>query len=390
MAESTLSLTLLRAHQIIREKLGLSQPYSTGTITIASGVVTLSGTGAAWPANAANSDLFHNGSLYRILTRNSTLQVTIQNTGVTDATPRAFISGENLAATHRVIERGLRRFVNPVALDGDSPHQWRFLRPVHYLTTSPPYSTGTITVVSGAVTGSGTTFPSTSANGWELVAGGGVYEVATYASGTSITLVDTSVNLAAGTAYTLVRPGYDLPDNWGDLIGKLHYKPNQSILLRMIESASWGEIQNHRALYDPGYVFYPRRCCVIPKNFAIATGTRYRLYLDPAPDAAYQLVMRYAVRLDMPTNPTDYFPGSAEHSETLIAACLAVLESSADKERGVEHAEYVDRLRTSIALDRMTGPDTVGVMTDPMNEVPLSLDGMRWHYPTSANVTLFP
>lgn len=87
-------------------------PYSTGTITIAAGVVTL--TGGTFPTSAANQMLSVAGKLYRINTRDSNTQVTLQDTSVavTAATTYAvYVIRYALPAT-------FSEFIDPPTVEG--------------------------------------------------------------------------------------------------------------------------------------------------------------------------------------------------------------------------------------------------------------------------------
>lgn len=55
-------------------------PYSTGTIEIVAGVVTL--TGGTWPTDAANGELIVGGATYAVASRDSGAQLTLQDTSV--------------------------------------------------------------------------------------------------------------------------------------------------------------------------------------------------------------------------------------------------------------------------------------------------------------------
>lgn len=58
----------------------ITGPYSTGTVTIASGVVTLvSGT---WPTWAADAEILVDGASYTVATRDSSTQLTLDNTSI--------------------------------------------------------------------------------------------------------------------------------------------------------------------------------------------------------------------------------------------------------------------------------------------------------------------
>jgi hypothetical protein len=86
-----------------------------------------------------------------------------------------------------------------------SAHPWSFFRPIAEITTTAPYTTGTVSIVAGVVTLTGGTWPTWAATG-VLKISNGYYEVDSRDSSTQITLEDTSVAAAALTTYELGRP----------------------------------------------------------------------------------------------------------------------------------------------------------------------------------------
>jgi hypothetical protein len=56
------------------------EPYSTGTIAVAAGVVTLSG--GTWPTWAADGDLVYGGVTYTVASRDSNSQITLDDTSL--------------------------------------------------------------------------------------------------------------------------------------------------------------------------------------------------------------------------------------------------------------------------------------------------------------------
>lgn len=63
-------------------------PYATGTITIAAGVVTL--TGGTWPSSAADGILKSGDNYYSVASRGSNSQITLDDTSVTDASAGSY------------------------------------------------------------------------------------------------------------------------------------------------------------------------------------------------------------------------------------------------------------------------------------------------------------
>ena len=277
----------------------------------------------------------------------------------------------------RAIKAGLRMFY------GES--DWGFLRPTTYLTTSAEYTTGTITVASGVVTGASTTFPAWAAQG-ELTVGGVTYEVNTRDTATQLTLEDLTVTAAALSTYTLARPTYELPADFGELIGEMTYRPGSDTWSQKIVHVSEQQLREMRAHNDT--TGSPRWCATRWRKHAnqtystgtvtIAsgvvtlaagtfptwadqgeltvastayevstrdtatqvtlndttvtaaggtaysldrTGTRAEAILSPRPDAAYKIYYRYEALMDALANANDYPAGGQKHSQTILAAC---------------------------------------------------------------------
>jgi len=260
-----------------------------------------------------------------------------------------------------VIKSGLRQFYFPHALGEKYAHEWSFLRPTTTLTTSAPYSTGTLTIVAGVCTLASGTFPSWAADG-ELIIDGQTYTVSTRDSGTQITLDDTSVAASAGETYQLIRPVITLPDAFGGLLSRLTWQPGQAEWAALQQVSEFG-IRDRRQYSD--VVDVPQRFCVRPKTFTAATGQRFEMVFDPVPDAAYIFTYTYRVRPDT-LGSAEYPYGGMEHSETILASCMAAAELKRLDQRGEHFAYFLERLQASISYDRMVGaPPSLGMDCDP-------------------------
>jgi hypothetical protein len=67
------------------KELFFSGPYSTGTVAVAAGVVTLSGVGASFPTWAASGEIVISQVAHRVSVRDSNTQLTLANTNLTVA-----------------------------------------------------------------------------------------------------------------------------------------------------------------------------------------------------------------------------------------------------------------------------------------------------------------
>ena len=251
-----------------------------------------------------------------------------------------------------VINEGLRNFYfpQPVQINGmDYYHQWTFLRPVTTLTTTTTYSTGTVAVASGVVTLTTGTWPSWAASG-ELTVSGSTYAVSTRDSSSQITLVDTSVTVAAGATYSLNQITYSAADNFGGLDGPMTFNTGSG--KREILVVGEGAIREMKAGYIGSSTAPPRYVAVRPISTPL-TGQRHQFLFFPNPDAVYIITYRYTVLMDKIAT-TQYPLGGMAHASTILASCryVAALRVGDQELRMRRTVEWEQRLRASIMLDR--------------------------------------
>lgn len=294
---------------------------------------------------------------------------------------RSAWSDSQLTVIRQALDSGYRQFLYPDAMNGRSRHRWSFLWPEATLTLSAALSDGTIGISSGVVTGAGTAFPTTSAQ-WELTpASGSTYGVASYSSGTSITLDDTSdsADSAAGTEYILGRVEYDLPTNFGGLEGEMTYSPEASTAYDPVQFTSWSTIRRLRQL-NGSATQRPMRACLLPKTSSPSsdpsTNAKWKLVFDYQSDDDYALYYRYKVelvRIGGEEGDIDKYPiGGTAHSETLLASCLyaaARLLNEDPSKIELARKHYMQRLAASIAEDEAMAPDHLGYLYDTSEDV---------------------
>lgn len=261
------------------------------------------------------------------------------------------------------IDAGLRRFFTPPKTEINGrreSHSWSFRWQIASLTLQAAYTTGTVTIVNGVVTLAGGTFPSHAAN-CQLTIDGTDYEVSIRTDGTHLTLVDTTLDADAGTEFSLHQDDYDLPDDFGSLVGEyMTYEPSASIRTRFTV-ADEGRIRTLRqsSLSTSGQ--YPYVAATREKTPVTTDGGRKELLLWPAVTTAALLTIRY---FSIPSITaigaagTEYIPGSTEHSETIMAAVLAAGERLIEDREGTHTQYFLERLEASIDVDRRTNRGT--------------------------------
>lgn len=249
-----------------------------------------------------------------------------------------------ISDVNRIIRSGRRRFF--------SANQWQFLNSRLTFLTEAPRTTGTVTVVDGVVTLAGSTFPTTAATNYLIAFDGnqGVYEIGTYTDTTHVTLKDTSLDLAAGTAYTMYKYRFDMPSNFGGSRGPVTTERNSVIeeaailpdyTLRVLTSQETIETGRPRL-----FTTYQR---LADEDLAVPT---WYLQVFPLPDAVYE------IKMDIRLQPGDSLgaSNSAEICHPAFAECMAEAiyaqaEVSMSVMQGVHEQRYQTLLREAIIRD---------------------------------------
>lgn len=253
-------------------------------------------------------------------------------------------------------------------------YRWRFLEPTRTFTTTASLTAGTITVVDGVVTGSGTSFPSTAAD-WDLIVNGVAYGVASYSSATSITLDDLTLDVTAGTTYELARMAYTLDDDFGSMT-QLTYVPEEG---RRIPVAIVNEalIRQLRASWSLAYTGSPRYGAVRPKS-SYTTGQRFELLLWPMANEVFRIDYKCHI-IPNAMASDEYPPGGAPYSEMYLASCLAVAEQRYKGGPGKHAADFQRLAKAAAEFDRrQVTAETLGPMEDRSDDTQAyGIDGYR-------------
>jgi hypothetical protein len=204
-------------------------------------------------------------------------------------------------------------------------HNWSFFRPIKDITTTAPYTTGTVTIVSGVVTLSGGTWPSWAVQGIIQVSNN-YYSIASRDSDTQLTLNDTSVAVAAGTSFQLGRPEVALDDSFEAIANDSHltYYPGQNLLYPPVRQRHDQYIRTIQQT-NP-YFWRPFYYSVRTVEFDPTVGSRKRLAFYPIPDAAYVLRVPMILRPTMIDSTNQYPVGGETLAQLIIEACLSAVE----------------------------------------------------------------
>jgi hypothetical protein len=264
------------------------------------------------------------------------------------------------------VDIGCRWVYEPELLPNEAQvHIWSFMQPkLETFALSQPYSTGTVAIVAGVVTGSGTVFPSWSANG-TLVVNGVSYSVATRGGNTSLTLDDTSVNVASGTAYTLLQVDYQLPDLFGGIRGNVYLNQSGNWIGSEIERASKEEILSYQKSGIVDFSSIPAKYAVFAADQTGSADQKWMLTVWPFPDAAYTLSFFYTINPYRLTSSLPYPMGGLPLSECLREAVMAAAEVEFKGELGIHNQLFRQRLQSAVSFDRqMSNPGILGQNLD--------------------------
>lgn len=275
---------------------------------------------------------------------------------------------DTLSDFNRMLRAGRRKFF--------AAHQWMFLEQDVTITTTAPYTTGTIVVVDGVVTLSGGTLPGTTTTlpqQYVLSVSNGLYEIDSRDSDTQCTLKDTSLDVASGTSYSIYRVKYPLASNFAGFIQPVALEnenrclPNNGVFPNFTV-----ERLLRRSTITAGK---PQAYAVAQEVTETSGETSYFLVLAPMPDAAYVIWSRIRIS---PEDTVDFDDATstfdAVFAECLLEAVLAATELYYHSAPGAHTAEFEKLLQRSIIKDRqMRGTKNLmsrrRVGYDPLREV---------------------
>jgi hypothetical protein len=271
-------------------------------------------------------------------------------------------SAAQLAEINEIMDGGVRRVYFPPAVNADTVgYEWSWLRPTTTLPLVAPYTTGTIGIMDGIVTLTTGTFPAWITAGDHIVADSIDYEIASRDSGSQLTLTDLTVDVTAGATYEIGIYIYNLPDDFGRLIGTLHYAAGEHRSSLVIVSV--GKLLQMRACADlngaPTYAAYRY------KSSTGASGQRQEILFYPEPDAAYTLSYEYEAFTGKLTDSYPYPLGGMKYSELYLESCLALAESRIEDNPGNHTQQFNALLVDAIARDRKHGIQNYGPMGQP-------------------------
>lgn len=259
----------------------------------------------------------------------------------------------------RMIDSGLMQFYNPPPDPRTGRvHEWSFLRPVTTLAVNAPITAGTITYTHTNrrvvfTTPHGLT--DATAPNYKIRIDGIDYEVDSRHDDDNLVLPTTDnpgANITTATAYKLHQDDYNLPDDFGRIMGKLTFtqKDNAWYTVEIIGEDRIRElrqrnVQQNYATGDPQFG------AIVPIENDPTIGTRQQIWFWPSISASATLQYRYRARPTKLTTSNKYPWGVTDHAATILASCLAEAELRLDGERGPYWQKFMESLVASIQVD---------------------------------------
>jgi hypothetical protein len=167
---------------------------------------------------------------------------------------------------------------------------------------------------------------------------------------------DTTIAISVAGGYD-----YDLPDDFGRLIGVLHYAKDKYLPSLVVVAA--GKIQDMRAAGE--ITGPPTYAATRYKSSTGAAGQKQEIIFFPTPDASYTLSYEYEAYNGALTVSYPYPLGGMQLAELYIESCLALAESRIHDEVGIHMQQYQALLVDAISRDRKRGAQTYGKMGQP-------------------------
>jgi hypothetical protein len=162
----------------------------------------------------------------------------------------------------------------------------------------------------------------------------------------------TTLSIVSGTG------DYDLPDDFGRLIGRLYYAPEtyrKSIIEVSVGTILTGRANSNRS-GDPYWA------ATRFKSSDGTNGQRQEVLFYPEPDTDRTLTYKYEAYQGALNEAHPYPLGGMKLAELYIESCLAVAERRIDDEPGVHSQEFERLLVDAIARDKKNGATHFGQM----------------------------
>lgn len=264
----------------------------------------------------------------------------------------ASFSSDQLTRINYCIYDGLRRVY--------AAHDWSFFKPLVDVSTTAPYSTGTVTIANGIVTLTGGTFPLWADSG-VLQVNNKYYSVSARNSNTQLTLDELTVNVATAASYSIARPVIPMDSAFDSVAGDsdLAYYPGPDQWYPAVQQRHDSTIRKLES--DSPEFGRPSFYSVRTDRFDPAIGSRKSLAFYPAPDAVYTMRVPMILR-PVDINESNPYPIGAEMlSQVILEACLAAAEHNYEEREHVHEKRFQEMIVLAVRNDQeRSSPTSLG------------------------------
>lgn len=268
--------------------------------------------------------------------------------------------GDATKDVDQAINGGYRMSLHPPPIEPRSDsHRWSFLHPEADFIIWPSVAVGAA-LVTGVYSGVTlhTTLTATVASFYPSMVGR-TFVMTAVGSGpiveyTSSTVVVVEGNLTgAGKTFSIAAEGrYALPDDFHELDGDIAYPAG--VTDRKVELVEPCVVQRHHELWT--YTGDPTKVAVLPRKkttgFDPAAATRWDAYFWPTPSTLRTMILPYSI-LPEKLSGTNLYPVGGMTFGTLVeAACIAYALQYYKNERGAAWQFWMEQLARMVAQDR--------------------------------------
>jgi len=151
---------------------------------------------------------------------------------------------------------------------------------------------------------------------------------------------------------------YALPIDFSDLLSDLSYDDDDAY--GPLKKRSAQQIKKLRA--DSSSSSSPEYFAIVPTQYDIEIGTKYELWMYPAPSQAYKLSCFYRLDPTQLSATSDLVIGGIGSIEAILESCLGVAETQEEDNKSTHHQQEARRLiQTLIRFDSgKTDTDVIG------------------------------
>jgi hypothetical protein len=159
---------------------------------------------------------------------------------------------------------------------------------------------------------------------------------------------------------------YNLPANFGTFFGEMTYAPFQGWIA--LKEVNEGIIRDYRQRLQ--ITSKPCYFARVSLPFDGTNGQRWQVWFWPTPAQIYNFTYKYRPTQNELTTANPYPLGGEQHSETILAACLAEAEWRMEDEIGIAGQRFQEALATSKTLDDQNKQQTFGYNGDDSSAPP--------------------